>query len=135
MGERFRVLVAGSRTWTDHEAVLFELAGLALLHGGITVVHGAARDGADRFAHLAARAIGAAEERHPADWKRHNRRAGYVRNEEMVATAPDLVLAFIARCELDRCAGRKPHGTHGSEHCAGLAERAGIETRRFTADG
>lgn len=131
---RYRVLVTGSRTWTDHEAVLFELAGLSLLHGGIIVVHGAARDGADRFAHLAAVAIGAPEERHPADWKQHNRRPGYIRNEAMVATRPQLVLAFIATCELDRCAGRKPHGTHGSTHCADLAEKAGLEVRRLTHD-
>lgn len=121
MSDTFRILVTGSRDWADHEAVLFELAGLALQHPGAVVVHGACRTGADRFAALAAKAVGLAQEPHPADWHRWNRAAGPIRNEEMVKLSADLCLAFIK------------DGSQGATHCADLAEKAGIPVRRFTA--
>jgi hypothetical protein len=128
----YRVLVTGSRTWDDPEAVVFELAGLSLQHAPIVVIHGKARDGADRFAHLAAQALAVREEPHPADWAKHNRRAGMIRNAEMVKAGADVCLAFIMPCRLASCDRGDPHGTHGATHCADLAEKAGIETRRFT---
>ncbi len=131
MAEQYRILVTGSRDWADHEAVLFELAALALQHPGAVVVHGACRTGADRFAALAAKAAGLAQEPHPADWKRWNRAAGPIRNEEMVRLGADVCLAFIAACSKPGCPERRPHGSHGSSHCCGLAEDAGIEVRRF----
>jgi hypothetical protein len=58
-------------------------------------MHGAAR-GADRLAGAAALRLGLEVVEYPADWKRHGRRAGYVRNEQMLAAGPDLVVAFHA---------------------------------------
>jgi hypothetical protein len=129
----YRVLVTGSRTWDDPEAVVFELAGLSLQHAPIVVIHGAARDGADRFARLAANAIGVPEEPHPADWHKYNRRAGMIRNAEMVKAGADVCLAFIMPCRLASCDRGGPHGTHGATHCADLAGKAAIEVRRFTS--
>ena len=128
----YRVLVTGSRDWWDYEAVCFELAGLALLHNPLVVVHGAHRTGADCFAAMSAKAIGARQEPHPADWKRWNRKAGPIRNEEMVAAGADLCLCFLMPCSSQRCRNRKPHNSHGATHCADLAEKAGIPTRRIT---
>ena len=135
MPEPYRVLVTGSRDWTDYEAVCFEVARLVLTHPGwVVVVHGAARDGADRFAHLAARACGAPEEPHPADWKRWNRRAGMIRNAGMVKAGADECLAFIMPCTRQGCDRPGPHGSHGATHCADLAEKAGIPVLRITSE-
>jgi hypothetical protein len=128
----YRILVTGSREWPDYDAVWSEIAGLALLHPHAVVVHGAHRDGADRFAAQAARAVGLAEEPHPARWKQWNRRAWPFRNAEMVAAGADICLAFIAPCAQPSCRKLRPHGSHGASGCADLAYAAGIDVRRFT---
>ncbi len=52
-----KVLVCGSRSWDDYDAVHGGLAELMKQHGRFTVMHGAAR-GADRLAGRAGRAVG-----------------------------------------------------------------------------
>ncbi len=134
MADTYRLLITGSRTWLDYDAVLFEISVRKTRRNGLIVVHGAAREGADRFAALAARDLGnVRQERYPANWRRHGKRAGYIRNDEMVATMPDECLAFLMPCELESCALREPHYTHGADHCSRKAELAGIPTRRFPA--
>lgn len=136
-----RILVTGSRDWTDHGAVAAALT--EAWHdaaqngpGGLTIVHGAA-PGADssaaRWAHDN-RTYGVTGERHPAEWSlcapdcppdpKHRRRrrngstfcpgAGPRRNALMVGLGADLCLAF-------------PLGvSEGTRGCMELAEAAGI---------
>lgn len=117
----FRVLVTGSRTWTDAAAITGVLTDLHEVHGDrLVVVHGACRTGADRIADGWARRHGVATETHPADWAA-GPGAGPARNAAMVATSPDVCLAFIR------------DGSPGATGCADAAERAGIPTTRHTA--
>lgn len=141
-----RILVTGSRDWSDANVV-----GLALYeaiestaHRDITVVHGACPTGADRIASefceseahwLEAANTRLAEERHPADWRKHGKAAGFRRNAEMVAAGADICLAFICPCSKRGCPDREPHGSHGASHTVTLAERAGIPVRRFPRPG
>lgn len=118
-----RVLVTGSRTWTDavfiHD-VLDEV--LALRLKGFVLVHGAAHRGADYIAMrwgVANAAQGVSLEPHPADWRRRGKGAGMARNAEMVAAGADYCIAFI-----------RDH-SRGATHCAELARKAGIETRVY----
>ena len=92
-----RVLVCGSRTWTDPDPIVAILNGLdSQCHDDfITIIEGGAR-GADRIA-----ATWALERENPglhtfpADWRKHGRAAGHIRNARMLVEGePDLVIAF-----------------------------------------
>ena len=122
MGD-YRVLVTGSREYRGNE-VLREFSLLAMEHGreNLVIVHGAHRSGADALARLAARALGIREEPHPADWKRWNKKAGPIRNQEMVDAGADVVLAFFATLAQNR----------GTWDCVTRAEIAGIPVRKIT---
>lgn len=146
-----RILVTGSRDWGDHRAVIVALEEIAREHNlcyepdeygntlpdpsKMTVVHGACPTGADMWADEWAitncdmRLV----ERHPADWDKHGRAAGPIRNKEMVDAGADLCLAFISSCTSPRCNIEGTHPSHGASGCADLAEKAGIPTKRFTA--
>jgi YspA, cpYpsA-related SLOG family len=113
-----RILITGSRTWTDAETIRAAIRQAALRCPDAVVVHGAAH-GADRLAGAAARALGLQEEQHPARWDEHGKAAGFIRNREMVQLGADVCLAFIK------------DGSRGATHCAALAEKTGIPVRRF----
>lgn len=124
----YRVLVTGSRDWTDLAAVdrsLDVFQSRAATEGSrLVVVHGAAR-GADAIAERWALRNGVAVERHPARWRPggvYNPQAGLVRNREMVKAGADVCLAFIRS------------GSRGASHCARLAEEAGIPVNYHRAD-
>ena len=115
-----RVLVCGSRDWTDQALIARGLPD----YGPAVIVHGAAR-GADRLAGRVARALGWPVEEHPADWKRDGKSAGPKRNLAMLATHPALVIAFTT------IAG----GTPGTRHTLTNAYRRGIRVVIVTPDG
>ena len=58
-----------------------------------TLVHGAAR-GADTLCFQIAKRLGIQCEAHPAHWEAHGKAAGPIRNQEMVDSGLDLLLAF-----------------------------------------
>lgn len=119
-----RVLVTGSRDWVKitviRDALTAVMSENSLLPRSVTIVHGGA-SGADSIAGGLGRSMGMKVEVFPAQWNTYGKRAGYLRNAEMVATGPAICLAFIK------------NQSRGATMCADLAEEAGIETRRFTA--
>jgi hypothetical protein len=79
-----RVLVTGSRDWLDIKLLRNALDRVRAESWAITLVHGACPRGADAMADLWGRqTLGVEIERHPADWKKYNRSAGFIRNREM----------------------------------------------------
>jgi len=91
-----RLLVCGSRTWTDRARLWQVLDQVVTDHGDgqVTVIEGDAR-GADRLAGRLARERGWRLERYPADWSGEGRAAGFRRNARMLRQGrPDLVVAF-----------------------------------------
>jgi hypothetical protein len=146
-----RVLVTGSRDWDNGVLINRLLAGICEdydlnyppdEHGNtlpdpskITVVHGAAKTGADFWADqwAIANCDMRLVERHPADWSR-GRGAGLARNHKMIALGADLCLAFVMPCRSTACTRKAPHGSHGTMHCAAHARMAGIETRYYGMD-
>ena len=93
----FRILVTGSRNWTELGPIRqgFEVV-LRRYHldsAAVTVVHGAAK-GAGTIAAQIAESMGMKVEAWPADWQKYGRKAGPLRNTEMVAAGADVCLAF-----------------------------------------
>lgn len=89
-----RVLITGGRDFDD-ETLLNETLDRLHAKTPITcVIHGAAK-GADRLAGQWAQANSVEEIVCPADWRRHGRGAGPVRNKLMLEEHnPDLIVAF-----------------------------------------
>jgi hypothetical protein len=147
----YRILVTGSRTWADGEAIAAALDAAAARAGGrpLTVVHGACepRDpatgqpvpwaraetlpwqeqlnlaSADWLADRIAASRGWSRELHPADWKRLGKPAGHARNGEMVRAGAGECLAFI-----------RDHSP-GASGCVRLARQASIPVTLYEWPG
>lgn len=92
-----RVLVCGSRDWTDPKPIAAVLTGLWELSGhSLVLIHGAATRGADRLADVLGRSLDLKIKEFPADWEhRPKHLAGPERNVRMLKEGkPDLVYAF-----------------------------------------
>jgi len=114
-----RVLVTGTREWTDPAPIERELSRLA---PGSVVIHGNAR-GVDRLAGRVAEALGLGVIACPAEWGKYGKGAGLVRNRTMLEEyAPDLVLAFHPALEQAK----------GTKHMVELALEAGVPVRVVT---
>lgn len=136
----YRLLVTGSRDWNDEDLIRHQLTRVWLtVEGPLVVVHGACPTGADWMASdwvanmLEAEMGDVREEAHRAEDHGPWPRCGPIRNRHMVSLGADTCLAFIGPCTSPRCRRHDPHPSHGASSCAVFAERAGIETRRFTA--
>jgi len=85
------VVVCGSRSWSDREAVKKILE---VLPDDTMLIHGRCPKGADRIAHEYGTFRGWKIRPYPADWNTLGKKAGFVRNEQMLNVGPDLVIAF-----------------------------------------
>lgn len=114
-----RVLVCGGRDYTDWRHVFAELDAIHNSDiGPITLIIEGGATGADRFAAGWALDNRVRSMRYVADWKRHGKRAGPVRNAQMLSKGkPDLVMAF-------------PGGS-GTADMAAKAEAADITVLHF----
>lgn len=87
----------------------------------ITIIQGGAT-GADRAAYDFAEINFCRREEYPADWKRYGKRAGYLRNQQMLDEGkPDLVVAF-------------PGGI-GTANMVDLATKAGVKVMMMGTKG
>lgn len=112
-----RALVTGSRTWDDPLTIYYtvrEWWEASDKPEKPTLVSGACPKGADAIMEHVWSRNGWPVERHPADWDRYGKRAGFVRNAEMVRSQPDVLFAFIR------------DNSKGATHTLRLAEMAGI---------
>lgn len=124
-----RVIVTGSRAWPDPVRVAHELNTLYLQHGPFVLVHGACATGADAAAahwyEICGQDLGCVEVKYRADWDLHRtatdpqgRKAGPLRNKQMVEGGADLVLAFPL------------FDSRGTKNTIDLAEAAGIPVKK-----
>jgi hypothetical protein len=90
-----RVLVCGSRTWTAKLPIAMLVRAMANGPSDNVLIHGDA-PGADRMGGQSAGRQGVPVEVYPADWEKHGRKAGPIRNQQMLDEGrPDLVWAFV----------------------------------------
>ena len=114
-----RILITGSQLWTDEDRIRQLFTGFKFNPAAVTMVSGHCPRGADLLCEKVAEELGWRIEPHPADWKLFGKRAGYIRNAEMVALGADLCLAFIKDF------------SPGSTNTAYLAKTADIQTYIF----
>lgn len=111
-----KLLITGGRDFHDYEFVRTVLDKLNSDIRVTHIIHGNA-SGADQLAGTWCRQAGLQEVVCPADWKRHGRSAGPMRNKAMLDlivpwSAPDRVIAFP--------------GNLGTEHMIRIAKQAGV---------
>lgn len=122
MAGGLRLLVCGSRDWTDREMIRAELKRIR----PVVVIEGECR-GADTMARDEAHMLGIEVLRFPADWDGEGRSAGMKRNQKMLHEGhPDLVLAFHDDIN-------KPHC--GTRNMLEIAEKARVPTRLMNSKG
>lgn len=90
-----RILITGSRDWDNDIAIAMALRDGFPDGGRHTLVSGACPTGADRMCEDEAALLGWDIERHPADWRRYGKRAGFIRNNHMALLGADICYAFI----------------------------------------
>lgn len=88
-----RIIVCGGRDYADREHVFQVLDKIHTLRGIIEVIQGEAQ-GADRWAREWAVGYGIPLTRCRAEWEKHGKRAGPLRNRHMLTLKPDGVVAF-----------------------------------------
>lgn len=89
-----RVLVCGGRGFADRTLLCGVLDGLRKTHGELRIIEGAAF-GADSLAAEWAIENDQELQEFPADWKKHGRAAGPLRNQRMLDEGkPEMAVAF-----------------------------------------
>ncbi|MBB2962906.1 SLOG family protein [Methylobacterium sp. R2-1] len=119
-----RVLVCGGRDFTDKGAIVRALAPYKPVPWNAVsehiVIHGGCPTGADKLADEWCAVYGVRKRVYLADWSKHGRAAGPIRNQRMIDEGrPDLVLAFP--------------GGRGTTDMVRRASAAGIEVREIAA--
>jgi hypothetical protein len=107
-----KILVTGDRNWKDRVTLYTILDGLPIT----SIVEGCAR-GADRMAEDWARLRDIPIQHFPANWDLYGKSAGPRRNQEMLTTKPELVIAFHKHIEDSR----------GTKDMIQKAEKKGID--------
>ncbi len=111
-----RVLVCGSRDYIDRDYLFGFLDDLAGVVKVDCIIEGRA-SGADQLAGEWAETRGVSHEAYPARWQKHGKRAGPIRNEQMLTEGkPDLVVAFPLP------------SSKGTWHMVGIARTARVTT-------
>lgn len=113
-----KVLVCGHREFDDWVLLNSVMEGV-LSHTleELVIIEGEAK-GADFLARVWAKWMGLKYEAYPADWKTYGKRAGPIRNAQMLREGkPDLVVAFLAE------------GSIGTKDMINQAERASVPVK------
>jgi hypothetical protein len=119
-----KILVTGSRDWTDEEAIrkaLVRAAVAAPTLADVTVIHGAAK-GADEIASRLAQGMGMTVVAYPAEWRKYKDAAGPIRNLVMLVKEH----ADRRNPPIDLCLAFPLPSSRGTRHMMTYAKAAGI---------
>lgn len=122
MHDGMRILVCGSRDFPDKDMIRKVLAEYTPFD--ITIIEGGAR-GADTLAREVAEEIGFKVREFKAQWDKHRKKAGPIRNKLMLTEGkPHLVYAFYTDRETSK----------GTKNMVHQALAAGVEVREYELD-
>lgn len=110
-----KLIVAGSRDFTDYELVCKHLDEIVSKYGISEIVSGTAR-GTDRLGERYAIEHNIPVKRFPADWNKYGKSAGYIRNEQMARYADACICFWINKSK-------------GTSHMINLAKKHKIRLR------
>lgn len=110
-----KVIVCGGRNWSDFGIIRRELSKLPK---DTIVIHGGA-SGADKIGEHVALDLGFMTKSFPALWNVHGKKAGILRNLDMIREVPDLVLAFH----------KNINESKGTKHTVNEARKRGITVK------
>jgi hypothetical protein len=110
-----KVIIAGSRDFDDYNGLCKYCDHVLQNQKEIEIVSGTAK-GADQLGEKYATERGYAIKKFPADWDKHGRSAGYIRNEEMAKYA-DALIAFWNG------------NSKGTEHMINLAKKYNLKIK------
>ena len=123
MKKDVRVIVAGSRDFSDYDLLSDILNSIvdAYIGSDLTIISGTAR-GADSLGEHFASEKGLKLMRFPAQWEKYGKRAGYLRNEEMLryASADQAEALLVAFWDGE---------SKGTKHMISLASKAKIQKK------
>lgn len=112
-----RILVCGSRNWTNIKRIEDNLSEIQPDDEPITIIHGGAR-GADSICHAVATKQKYDIIRFFPNWDLYGKAAGMIRNKQMLVEGkPDLVLAFWDGV------------SRGTKNMIELAQKAGVPVK------
>lgn len=119
-----RILVCGSRHFHDYDKLYSEINGILFDKGNYEdyamvscIISGHAK-GADTLGEQYAKNNNIPLEIYPADWNKHGKAAGPIRNKQMLDEGkPDLVIAFMAK------------DSRGTKNMVNQATKAGVEVK------
>jgi hypothetical protein len=86
-----KVLVCGSRGWVDEEVIVDRIREMP---SWAEILHGSCPDSPDMVAAKEASRQELIVHAYPAEWSKYGKKAGIIRNLEMLDQGPELVLAF-----------------------------------------
>lgn len=91
----YKVLITGDRNWTDRDKIKRRILKLSRIQNDLVIIEGEAR-GADKMAREICEEFNIKFKPYPADWDKHKKAAGTIRNSTMLSDNPDiqLVMAF-----------------------------------------
>ena len=118
MGVERRILITGSRVWTDKNRIKEALTRLVRNFDGdyVVLISGACPTGADALCEEVWNEWKYPVERHPADWDTHGKKAGFVRNADMANLGADVCVGFLK------------NNSKGTKMMIDLAKKKGIPT-------
>jgi len=113
-----KVIIAGGRNFNDYKT-LKDVCNKVLKNcTNIEIVSGTAK-GADSLGEQYANEMNFKIKRFPADWDKHGRSAGYIRNSEM-ANYSDALISFW------------DENSKGTKHMIDLAKKQGLQVKIHT---
>lgn len=120
-----KVIFSGDRNWKDYDLVLDVLKRIIRKYVNVEVVQGEC-DGLDKMAKKAAIECNVIHHDYPADWKQFGRKAGPIRNRQMIKCEnSEMCVAFHDNIEASK----------GTKDMINAAKQAGINTVLVTHGG